>query len=238
MDIRSVGEMAVNPLHATILVAELLLRTMKMEHPAKSYPLETLSLPWLEHAEFLDFPKDEDGASIYPDIETGGVAGLYDELKRLGAEIIFANDLSMDIHGIDAIAFHPESQRYLICEAKGTASESVHQFSHYLKNTRRKGRQLSHEWCWASILDYSCLGTTAHIFLRMLEHMLDGNYERLLCVTQLSESESGYSIRSRRIWREEHFSACEWLSLPYDLSRQRVWMKEIKKAALVEGNQE
>jgi hypothetical protein len=72
----------------------------------------------------------------------------------------------------------------------------------------------------------------------MMAHILEGNYERLLSVTQLSESESGYSIRSSRIWREEYFSACEWLSASYDLSRQRSWLEEIKKVELVEGDRE
>jgi hypothetical protein len=233
MDIRSIEEMAINPLHATIIIAELLSRMLKKEHPAKSYPLEVLSLPYLVRAEFEDFPKDEDGALFYPDIETGGVAGLYQELIRIGAEIIFANDLSMDIHGIDAIAFHPETQNYLICEAKGTSLERFHHFSYYLRKTRRKNRQLSHEWCWASILDYAYMGTTAHIFLKMLEHILEGNYERLLCVSHLSNSDLGYSVVASRIWSEAEFSKCEWLSSPYDLSRHRSWLEEIKKAASV-----
>lgn len=232
MDIRSIEEMAVNPLHATILVAELLSEMLKKEHPAKSYPVESLSLPYLVQAEFEDFPKDEDGTSYYPNIETGGVAGLYQELIRTGAEIIFANDLSMDIHGIDAIAFHPERKQYLICEAKGTSLEKLHHFNYYLRKTRRKGRQLSHEWCWASILDYAYQGTTAHIFLKMLEHILEGNYERLLCVTHLSKSSSGFSIVASRIWSEADFKRSEWLSSPYDLTRQQSWLEEIKKAVV------
>jgi len=73
----------------------------------------------------------------------------------MGAEIIFANDLSMDIHGIDAIAFHPQTHQYLICEPKGTSSERFRHFSYYLRKAWRKGRQLSHDWCLASILDYA-----------------------------------------------------------------------------------
>ena len=79
------------------------------------------AMMWPPLGEEEDFPTGPDGAPRYPSAELGGVAGLHHWLseQNLG-EVVFANDLSWEVRGVDAVVRDRHSDRYILCEAKGT----------------------------------------------------------------------------------------------------------------------
>lgn len=229
-DHEAVLEQALNPLHRTILIA-LMLRSMveKQTMVDAKTPGDWMTHR-LAHCDVEPFPVDASGFPLYRGKEMGGVAGLYREVLAREWEVIFANDLGMDIHGIDVIARAPETGRLYLCEAKGTSAERARGPAYYLRETRHKGRQLSHRWCWSSMVDCAFQGATAGAFLDLLELLLAGDYERLLCVTRLSPGPVAYGLGESRVWSEQDMERYGWFRAKYDLSRQRRWYEEILRA--------
>ncbi len=230
-------EQAQNPLHKLILIAISLKEVLAHQfQDIPGNPLPELDLPYIGLLQQDTFPTTSQGTPCYPGKELAGVAGLYDHLQERGCQVIFANDLSLDIHGIDAIAYDPQLDTYLLCEAKGTSGK-IKNYPYYLKNTKTKGRQLSREWCWVSFTDCAFQGATAAIFLKLLRPVLDGNYRRLLSVTRLEDCQQGYCAVENRTWEEEEMSCSDWFAKPYNLEKQQRWMAEIEISADLSGCQ-
>ena len=101
---------------------------------------------------------------------------------------------------------------------------------HYLRRTRAKGRQLSWQWCWQSLVDHALVATTAPAFLALIEPFLDGAVERLLAVTVLTREEAGWRIANTHVWREPELATVPELAAPYELKRQRRWLDAIRRA--------
>ena len=175
---------SLNPLHSFILIAQALKQIMLTEYGEQNTYPEVI-IPTADSWITEEFPKASSGQILYPNKELGGVAGLYTWLQQHSYQVIFANDLAQEIHGIDAIAKSPYEDSYLICESKGT----THPFKtprEYLKKTKSKGRQLTWKWCWRSLIDMAELGPTANTFLDVLPVFLEGRVKRLLSVTKLT----------------------------------------------------
>lgn len=219
------GDEEPNSLAALINVARTLVRQFE-EQEGVALPPGAMIWPFSHDEE--PFPTTADGAPVYPTRELGGVAGLYHWIKDndLG-EVAFANDLSWEVRGIDAVYRDRRTGRFVLCEAKGTAHPIAGGPLSYLRRTRGKGRQLSWEWCWATLVDFACVGSTAPAFLNLLAPFLAGEVDRLLVVTELRPENGGWRIVGSKAWREDDFSSIPELAEAYDLGRQRDWLGEI-----------
>ena len=233
MQLDALAASAVNPLHELMIVAVTLKEMLAHEHGGRANILPELELPYSHQFEITEFMKNDAGVTIYPSKELAGVAGLYESLRAMGHEIIFANDLSLDIRGIDVIALNEKTNEYIICEAKGSSSDKIKTFSHYLKNTKSKGQQLSYKWCWASLVDYAFKASTAGIFLKLFEPIIHNKIQRMLCLSLLEECNLGYTIKNKKIWTEDEMSTKSWFRDSYDFSKQQKWYKEIHDANLL-----
>lgn len=218
------GDDEPNALSALIDIARTLVRQFE-EQEGVTLPPGGMIWPFA-HEEGL-FPQAPDGAPVYPTRELGGVAGLYNWItdQNLG-DVVFANDLSWEVRGVDAVYRDHRTGRYVLCEAKGASNPIAGGPLSYLRRTRSKGRQLSWEWCWTTLVDFACVGTTAPAFLNLLKPFLQGQVDRLLCVTELRPENNGWRIVQSKTWREEELLKVPELALAYDLDRQRVWMSE------------
>ena len=230
VDFENILNMAINPLHKVMIIASTLQGTLESQYGQKASVLPELELAYSDKFKIDKFNKDENQNVLYPTKEIAGVAGLYTWLKDRKYEVIFSNDFSLDIHGIDAVAHDKQTNEYIICEAKGSSLSKIKSFPGYLKKTKKKGRQLSYEWCWASLTDYAFQASTAGIFLKLLEPTIIKKIKRLLCVSLLKETTSGYAIRDIKVWKEEEMNKKAWFKKPYDLSKQLDWYQEIQKS--------
>lgn len=222
----------INPLHQYILIAEMSLQYWEMcnENGFSNIYLGEKYLTRLPETSFkISFPNDLD-KTIYPDVETAGIAGLYDELiKKTNYRVIFSNELAYAIHGIDALAHNKEENQYLICEAKGTTIQKQSP-SYYLKNTKKRGRQLSWQWCWNCIVDFAEFPATANVFLEIYKSIiLNQNVKRLLSVTFCRKINDGYLIQKTRTWDEEELNRYEWFNQKKDFSKQQEWLQQIER---------
>jgi hypothetical protein len=221
-----------NPLHHFILIAEISSKYWEKCNknnfsdiylgekyltrlPKKSYKT---SLP-----KYLD-------KTIYPDVETAGIAGLYNELKeKTNYNVIFSNELAHEIHGIDALAYSEEENLYLICEAKRSTIQKRSP-SYYLKNTKKRGRQLSWQWCWNCIVDFAEFPATANVFLELYKQIiLNRNVKRLLSVSFCQNINKGYIIQNTKIWDESALNCYEWFNQKKDFSKQKKWLQQIER---------
>lgn len=214
-------ESAKNPLHQFILRATVLQKVTERLYGDLSHK----QIPSYAKVTTSSFHRNSQGTIIYPDKESGGVAGLYYYLLTHDYEIIFANDLGLEIHGIDAVAKNKTTGHYIICESKGTSLSRIKTPAYYLKKTKHKGRQLSWEWCWASLVDFAETGTTAYIFLELVKPFLSGAVERLLSATLLKRTSNGFKIKETKIWQEPDFQA-PWLT-DFQFKKQKDWLNQI-----------
>jgi hypothetical protein len=212
-----------NPLQQLIAIA---VKNRALWHESSTQELTPLlTLP--ATSSISPFPQQV-AATVYPNKESGGVAGLYAWLLGQSSfEVRFANDLAYEIHGLDAVAYNHATRRYLLCEAKGT-TRKIKSPGSYLKRTKTKGRQLSWMWCWASIIDLAEHGPTADAFLTLLHPLiLDNTVDRLLAVTRLHREPEGFTIQETRVWDEAALHRYPWIRQPYDWTKHRQWLEEL-----------
>lgn len=222
----------INPLHQYILVAEMGLKYWERcnENGFSNIYLGEKYLTCLPKSSFKNSFDNFMDKVIYPDVETAGIAGLYNELnKKTDYRIIFSNELAYEIHGIDALAYNKEENQYLICEAKGTTIQKKSP-SYYLKNTKKRGRQLSWQWCWNCIIDFAEFPATANVFLEIYKSIiLNQNVKRLLSVTFCRKINDGYLIQKTRTWDENELNSYEWFNQKKDFSKQKGWLEQIER---------
>ena len=225
---------SVNPLHHVVTVAELNRMAWLKGHAGKGSI--DLGKGWLvslpKGTESEPFPLHE-GQPVYPKIETVGIVAAYGHIEGMpGYEVIFCNDLAYKTPGIDIIAKHCETGRYLVCEAKGTTN-TIGSPTSYLKGTKNKGRQLSWQWVWRSLVDFADSPTASSVFLELYRPMIleQGINDRLLCVTKAVKVPGGFSPAETQVWGEEEFSGREWLQVSRDWEKLRGWLREMDKFA-------
>jgi hypothetical protein len=93
--------MDANPLFVLTQVAQELIRRLEQQ---TGVTLPDGALMWPLHGDGEDFPAAADGAPLYPSRELAGTAGLYRWLSQQKfGDVVFANDLSWQVHGLDAV---------------------------------------------------------------------------------------------------------------------------------------
>lgn len=209
-----------NPILELIAVARenLVIANTHLPFAESGLPLA----PWTNTFATRPFPKTPEGKPLYDTVEFAGEAGLYEVLAASPElEVLITGALAWQVRGIDAIARHRRTGSYVICEAKGTQNPVAASPLTYLHTTHHKGRQLSPEWCWKSLVDMADHPTTALAFMHLLEPLLHGRYERLLAVTQVVGRRRGYQATTRRIFAEAELAQYAPICQAYDLTRQQ-----------------
>ncbi len=163
--------------------------------------------------------------SIYDTKELAGVAGLYYALQEQGYQIVYANDLGLSIVGIDCIAV--KDKTWYIGEAKGTTSKRT-ALSSFLKNTKTKGRQMSWDWIWHSLVNFAEDPLNAGVFLSLYKDIiLQTNTKRIVGVSQLAKVKHGYIISSTQIYEEPHIASLKNMNCFTNMKRLQEWLKTV-----------
>ncbi len=163
--------------------------------------------------------------SIYDTKELAGVAGLYYALQEKEYQIVYANDLGLSIVGIDCIAV--KNKTWYIGEAKGITSKRT-ALSSFLKNTKTKGRQMSWDWIWRSLVNFAEAPLNAGVFLSLYKDIiLQTNTKRIVGVSQLAKVKKGYFISNTQIYEEPHITSLKNMNCFTNMKRLQEWLKTV-----------
>lgn len=159
-------------------------------------------------------------------IEDSGVLGAIlwmQSQPRL--EAVFGNDLAYTRLGLDFVARDLDSNDVLLCEAKGTMQE-ISGPGRYLRETRRKGRQLSWRWCWQSLTEFAMRGPTARLFLMSFRAVLTGKAKRLLIVSRVNRSGGVLLLdqTTTQAFDESNLASLAGLDVSSDFEKWRKWL--------------
>lgn len=126
----------------------------------------------------------------YKTIELAGIAKFFEDIEQDESQVVvYENTLGMTLHGIDAIT-KDTNDNYTIYEIKGT-TRKLRSPRSYLKKTRNRGRQLTWEWCWASLVDMAEFPLTASVFLVLYKNTINQNIKRKLSIIECEKEEDG-----------------------------------------------
>lgn len=159
-------------------------------------------------------------------IEAGGVHGAIEWVrKQPGLELVFANDMAYTRLGLDLVVRDRSRGSFIVIEAKGTTLPFQSTVA-YLKDTKRKGRQLSWRWCWHSLCQFALSGPTARLFLDLWRPCLQGRLHRMVLVTRLRSRRKCFLPVETRAIDAIHVRNHAWLHDQHALNRPREFAKE------------
>jgi hypothetical protein len=157
-------------------------------------------------------------------IEDGGVLGAILWMQsQPGLEAVFGNDLAYTRLGLDLVARGIGGDGVVLCEAKGTMRAFATP-GRYLRETRRKGRQLSWRWCWQSLTEFAMRGPTARLFLTTFRAVLCGRARRVLAVSQVSHRGRALVLGDTKTFSEDELAMVAGLDVSSDFSKWRKWL--------------
>ena len=164
------------------------------------------------------------GAARVHSIEDGGVLGAIRWMQsQPNLEAVFGNDLAYTRTGLDLAARELDRDSVLLCEAKGT-TKAFDRPGRYLRETRRKGRQLSWRWCWQSLTEFALRGPTARIFLTIFRAVLTGRASRVLVVSRMRRRGRALVLGECRIFPEEELRKLSGLTASADFLKWQSWL--------------
>ena len=170
------------------------------------------------------------GAARVHSIEDGGVLGAIRWMQsQPNLEAVFGNDLAYTRTGLDLAARQLDSNGVLLCEAKGTM-KAFDRPGRYLRETRRKGRQLSWRWCWQSLTEFALRGPTARIFLTTFRAVLTGQTSRVLVVSQVRRRGRALVLGESKIFPEDALSDVAGLAANADFLKWQHWLNALDSA--------
>ncbi len=229
------SQTAINELHRVIIVAEVLAEWYRTNVKGTIFEAFFAEAGW---GGPMSEPSADELSRPVESIEVAGVLGMYTALsKERSLNVLFANDLAQEIHGLDAVMHDPARDRFILVESKGTTRSLKAPPGSYLGKTKRKGRQMSTDWCWHSLKDFAAFATTAPIFLRVLGPFLDSRCERLMVVTEATKVDCGYRFGDSVAFDEVALQQALGSDETVDYNEQRRWLAEIRAAGqFPEGN--
>ena len=164
------------------------------------------------------------GAARVHSIEDGGVLGAIRWMQsQPNLEAVFGNDLAYTRTGLDLAARQLDRDGVLLCEAKGTM-KAFDRPGRYLRETRRKGRQLSWRWCWQSLAEFALRGPTARIFLTTFRAVLTGRASRVLVVSRVRRRGRALVLGESKVFPEEALSNLAGLAASADFLKWQRWL--------------
>jgi len=165
---------------------------------------------------YKEIQTTQDQSIGYDTIELSGIAYFFKDMLENDSEtVVFENTMAYSLRGLDAVTVDKDGI-YTIYEIKGT-TRALKKPMRYLTKTKRRGRQLSLQWCWYSLTDWFDKPETANIFLTLYEDFLNGKIKRKLVVVESKkESDGSYTgVRSNYFdLTDENFDVDYSLDLP------------------------
>ena len=171
----------------------------------------------------------DDQKTGYKTIELAGIAKFFEEInKREDEKVVYENTIGMTLHGIDAVTKTNDGS-YTVYEIKAT-TRNLRSPRSYLRKTKHKGRQLSWQWCWASLVEMAEFPLTAPVFLELYVKMIEQKIKRKLAIVECKKEHDG-SYTGAKL----HIFDFESLDITYDsdLSKQRKMLAELRQEGFV-----
>jgi hypothetical protein len=167
------------------------------------------------------------GLPVAHSIEDAGVLGAILWIQRQPDYLAtFGNDLAYTRYAIDLVARHVSTSRLLLCEAKGS-TRAWCSGGAYLRHTRRKGRQLSWRWCWASLIEFAFRGPTAGLFLTTFREFLRGEADRALLISRAHPHRAKFLVTETRAILEDEVRAIPMLEAAPERQRWLSWLQQL-----------
>lgn len=155
-----------------------------------------------------DMVEEKSGGNPTPpsSLEEAGIIGFFDSIRPdIRYTVIFENTLGYEIRGIDAILKDHQTGELIVVELKGT-SRPIRSALSYLKRTKTKGRQMSWEWIFRSLLGVHKAMASSAVFLHFLEPFFAQKIKRWLVITRSVKEQGHWSNKEIKIYDEEVLS--------------------------------
>ena len=169
--------------------------------------------------------KSNDEKIGHKSIEQSAIAKYFEEIRESKNEVVvFENTLAYSLHGIDAIT-KDKNGIYTIYEIKGT-TRALRSARSYLSKTKHKGRQLTLQWCWYSLVDFAELPPAANVFLELYEDFINQKVKRKLTIVECQKQDD-----KSYLGNELHTYSFDELNVvdDYDMSKQKRMLEDLKK---------
>lgn len=165
-------------------------------------------------------------------LEDAGIVGFFDHIRsNRRYTVIFENTLGYEIRGIDAILKDNDSGKIIFVELKGT-SRPINKPLSYLKKTKTKGRQLSWEWIFKSLLNVHKAMAASSVFLYCLEAVLTGKAERWLVITKSVKQSDIWINQEVKAYDDQDIRNLTNLESKYSLQGYQQEFEELKKLGI------
>lgn len=174
------GVELVNQLHGRVFVARVLARYHREQLAACGLADDD---PITLGDAYAAYTASEQGAALdvaergHVATERDATAIAYAHARARGETFVYTNDLARMKSGFDLVTRAPDGA-LVFGEIKGTRGTGGRKLTARLATTRHKGRQLSHRWIWASLLEAGLFSASASLFLSCLRPVLAGAYRR------------------------------------------------------------
>ena len=211
-----------NELHGRILVARALARF----HRDQLDLCGVADHPFAIGDAYSEFTASDVGAALQVEerghvaTERDATAIAYEYAYGLSEDFVYANDLARMKSGFDLVT-RSANCLPIFTEIKGTRGTEARSLVARLSNTRHKGRQLSHRWIWASLLEAGRFSGSASLFLRCLRPVLAGAYRRRALAVSIANG----SVTS--VLGEDALASIPALDEPIDLAEERSQLAEL-----------
>lgn len=212
-----------NPLFEIIQIAVINSFLIEQNEDFESFDEELIiPIPKESYSEKFETYGD---SILYDTKELAGIAGMFNEIKKRNGIVIYSNDLGQQTRGIDCIG--KSNGNYLICEAKGTTLEHS-TVSQHLKKTKTKGRQMSWDWIWSSLVDFAEDSRNSKAFLEIYQNVITfDKVERLVFISRLKKIKNKYLIQSTQLYLEGDFNHLSDINSFKAQGKLNNWLNEI-----------
>ncbi len=211
-----------NPLEKLIFIA--LVNKSIIDNSTKHKQLDESIIPVPNNIEKENFSTKKE-TILYDNREMAGIAGLYLTLKEKGYKVVYSNEIGVSIKGIDCIAVKDDI--WYICEAKGTTTNKK-RLSYFLRNTKTKGRQMSWNWIWRSLIEFAEDPFNSKVFLYLYRNVIyQKNIRRLIGVSYLKKEDNLFIIENTNLYYEKDIDKLNGINLFTNKNNLQRWLDSI-----------
>jgi hypothetical protein len=198
-----------NPLLEILKIAHLN-KSIIDQHPEFNYSIDGIIVPVPKESVEESFER-YGNKTLYDTKELAGIAGMFNSIQKSKVgKVIYSNDLGSQIRGIDCIAIVNNKKVY--CEAKGTIVKNIN-LSKFLRKTKTKGRQMSWQWIWSSLVDFAEDSRNANVFLENYRNIIRmEDIERKIFISKLEKIKGKYAIQYTMEYGENEISKLRYMN--------------------------
>ncbi len=211
-----------NPLEKLVFIA--LVNKSIIDNSDRHKQLNESIIPIPNNIEVENFPTKKDTV-LYDNREMAGIVGLYLILRKEGYKIVYSNEIGVSIKGIDCIAV--KDNIWYICEAKGTTTNKKI-LSYFLRNTKTKGRQMSWDWIWRSLIEFAEDSLNSKVFLCLYRNVIyQKNIRRLIGVSYLKKTNKHFIIESTSLYCDKDINNLKGINLFTNKNNLQKWLNSL-----------